>query len=715
MARHRAYVLLARIADFHNPAMAEAREGHVLGQPGLVADLAVNRGHAPLLVLEPAALLGDNRLGVDRRRRARARQLLLKFRVTRGVRHISRATANIPPKRNRKPCFSKRFYCKRNPIERFLSKLERFRRFATGYDKLAANFLAMVQLASTRLWLTANAFMAKGIAVTAHATSRSTSFPHLDDRIRYPLRQRRLGVRAGRIVNTVAALALANAAAQAQEQPTSVPITAKGNPIIRDGSLYSADPAPLVVGDTLYVITGRDEAPRDVAAFTMHEWELLATDDPASGKWRLYPHFLRPDTLFAWATPNAAWAAQIVRGGDGRFYLYAPVEQAQCGAPDCMGIGVARADSPLGPWRDLHPSGPIASQRLPGANTIQNIDPTVWVDDDGRAYMYWGTFGQLRGAALGPDMVTVGPPVDVKGLTGFFEAPWLFKRKGTYYLVYAANNAGPNSPCTHALYHACQAYGTAPTPLGPWTYRGVILGPVSSTTSHQGMVDYKGQWYMTYHTADAKDGGHFRRSVAIDRVEWDDSVSPPPIRKVVPTRPAPDRTPTRNVARAAQPSAFNQPVPVQYRLEALNDGRIYPAPLPPDLWGSWTGRNDTARGWIQYRWAKPMRLTAARLWFWGDHPAGAREGVAPPRGWHLEYWTGTGWRPVQARAPYPVAAVGPSAIRFAPVTTRCLRAVLDASGDARGHAAFGVAEWEVDAVQPVVPPAEPPTGLPDCG
>jgi transposase len=69
--------------------------------------------------------------------------------------HERGATPNIPPKSNRrwKPCYSKRLYRERNLIERFFSKLKHFRRVATRYDKLAANFLAMVQLASMRLWL----------------------------------------------------------------------------------------------------------------------------------------------------------------------------------------------------------------------------------------------------------------------------------------------------------------------------------------------------------------------------------------------------------------------------------------------------------------------------------------------------------------------------------------------------------------------------------
>ncbi|WP_234685043.1 family 43 glycosylhydrolase [Bradyrhizobium monzae] len=492
-------------------------------------------------------------------------------------------------------------------------------------------------------------------------------------------------------------------------RPAPIAIDARHNPIIADGSFYTADPAPIALADTLYVLTGRDEARRDQAGFAMHEWELLASTDPASGKWTLYPQFLRPDKLFAWASGGAAWAAQMVQGPDGLFYLYAPVEQRDCGDQDCMGIGVAVADHPLGPWHDWHPEGPIVSQRLPTANHIKNIDPTVFVDEDGAAYLYWGTFGQLRGARLGSDMKTVGEPVSVKTLTGFFEAPWLFKRKGTWYMVYAANNAGPDSPCTNAVYHACQAYGTAPTPLGPWTYRGVILDPVSSTTSHAGLIPFKGQWYMAYHTADAKLGGHFRRSVAIDRVEWDDSVQPAAIRKVVPTHAPADRTPTHNVARIAHPTAFNVPIPLQYRLAALNDGVIYPAPLPPDMWASWNGRGDVSHGWVQYRWDAPVTIDGVRLKFWGDQPPGAGVGIATPRAWHLEVGKGGRWRPLVTRGVPTTGTAQPVELRFGPVTTRCLRLVLEASTDGKSHAAFGIEEWEVLSPAKVVPPAVPPT------
>ncbi|KQZ22756.1 family 43 glycosylhydrolase [Caulobacter sp. Root1472] len=479
----------------------------------------------------------------------------------------------------------------------------------------------------------------------------------------------------------------------AAAQPVAV--HAAGNPILADGRYYSTDPAPVVVGDTLWILAGRDEAPADVNDFIMDEWQALSTRDPASGDWLHYPAIARPEAVFHWAEPGRAYAGQIVPGRDGKFYLYAPVLQAKSDAKDRFAIGVAVADSPAGPWTDAHPAGPIVSQTTPVANDIQNIDPTAIVDDDGRVYLYWGTFGQLRGIELAADMVTPkGPEVKVDSLDGFFEAPWLMKRKGVYYMLYAGNRAGPRSDCTPAVYHACIAYGTAPSPLGPWTYRGVILRPVSSTTSHAGAVEFRGQWWLAYHTADAAGGGHFRRSVAIDRMDWDDSVSPPAILPVTPTRrPAPPPGPTRNIAAMATPTASNAPMPVQYWIKALNDGLVRDAPLPPDLWGSWTPHNPASQ-WIEYRFDRPVTLNGARIRFWADQPAGAGVGVAPPKAWRMEYWDG-GWKPVRQPKGFGTGVDGFQSSRFAAVTARCVRAVFDASGAQGTYAGLAVQEWEV--------------------
>lgn len=513
---------------------------------------------------------------------------------------------------------------------------------------------------------------------------------------------------------TLAALAALSVVASPASAQQGVAVHSTGNPILADGRYYSTDPAPVVIDDTLYILAGRDEAPADVNDFIMNEWQLLATRDPAKGDWTHYPAIARPEAVFKWAEPGRAYAGQIVKGADGRLYLYAPVLEAGGDAKDRFAIGVAVADRPTGPWVDAHPAGPIVSQRVPEANAIQNIDPTVLVDEDGRVYLYWGTFGQLRAIELERDMVTPkGRETTVTGLTGFFEAPWLMKRKGVYYLLYAGNNAGPDSPCTPAVYHACLAYGTASSPLGPWTYRGTVLGPVSSTTSHPGAVEYRGQWYLAYHTADAAGGGHFRRSVALDRLDWDDGVSPPAIRPLVPTRaPQPAAAPSRNVAPAATPAASNQPVPVQYWIRALNDGVTKASPLPPDMWGSWTGA-DPAQQWIEYRWQQPVTVDGSRIWFFADQPAGSGVGVAPPASWRIEYWD-RGWKPVPRADRYGTAVGAFQETRFAPVTTRCLRAVFQASHAGGSNAALAVQEWEVLAPK-VTPTAPPATPAPPCG
>jgi hypothetical protein len=346
------------------------------------------------------------------------------------------------------------------------------------------------------------------------------------------------------------------------------------------------------------------------------------------------------------------------------------------------------------------------SQRVPTSNTIHNIDPTVLVDGTGenhRVHMYWGSFGNLRQVELAQDMRTpVGAVRSVTGLTGFFEAPWLFERSGTYYLAYAGNNAGPTSSCTPANYHACIAYATAPSAEGPWTYRGTILPPVSSTTSHPGIVELDGDWWIAYHTADAEGGNHFRRSVAIDRVEWDDTQNPPRMRPVTTTPPKqPDRTPRANVAQEARVTVSNDPVPTQYWVKALNDEIVRPNPLPPDMWGTWTGNNPPQQ-WVQYTWDQPVRVSGSQIEFWSDQPRGTGVGVAAPDAWRIQYWDADdgAWANAPGADGYPVGTSGFQPTSFDPVTTTQLRAVFDASTNGSTYSGVAVEEWKVLAEQP---------------
>jgi hypothetical protein len=476
--------------------------------------------------------------------------------------------------------------------------------------------------------------------------------------------------------------------------------TRTANPILADGSYYSADPAPLVADGQLHIYTGHDEAGPAVNDFVMNEWGVLRTSDVGKGEWTHHPSLMRPEGVFAWASPGRAYAGQVVRGPDGRYYWYVPIHERDSPAANKFAIGVAVSDTPTGPWTD-HVGGPLISQRTPTANTIENIDPTILVEGQ-RVFVYWGTFGQLRMLEFQADMKTpVGTQRTVTGLTGYFEAPWLFKRGDTYYLAYAGNNAGPASACTPANYHACIAYATASTPDGPWTHRGTLLPPVSSTTSHPGIVEFHGQWYLVYHTADAAGGGHFRRSVAIDRVEWDDTVTPARIKPVVvtPARQA-DRTPRATIAYAAGVTVSNDPVPTQYWVKALNDEIVRANPLPPDMWGTWTGSNPPQQ-WVQYTWDQPMRISGSQIDFWNDQPQGTGVGVAAPARWKIQYWTGGQWADVPSPSGYPTGAQGFQDTTFAPVTTTQVRAVFDASTNGSTYSAVAVEEWKILAAQPV--------------
>ncbi|WP_305783463.1 glycoside hydrolase family 43 protein [Symbioplanes lichenis] len=314
---------------------------------------------------------------------------------------------------------------------------------------------------------------------------------------------------------------------------------AAANPIVT--SIYTADPAPLVVGDTMYIYAGRDEAPSGTSNFRMREWHVLSSSDAAT--WT--QHGARASiATFPWAGADA-WASEV-EPRNGRYYWYTSVNG---NGPGWMNIGVAVGDSPLGPFTDAK-GGPIISDSTPNSSAL-NIDPTVFVDDDGQAYLYWGGYWAPRAVRLASNMIdTVGSVVTPQGLTNFWEAPWMFKRNGLYYMMYAANDT---SGCVTDSAYACQRYATATNPLGPWTHRGIVLGRVSSTTNHAGAVEFHGQWYLVYHTANAPGGGNFRRSVAVDRMYFNADGT---IQRVTPTTAGPPPNPAPPAAQEAHHRAY---------------------------------------------------------------------------------------------------------------------------------------------------------------
>ncbi len=283
------------------------------------------------------------------------------------------------------------------------------------------------------------------------------------------------------------------------------------NPIVQTNC--TPDPAPYVHGDTLYLFTGHDED--DAQYFKMKDWQLFSTTDMVNWTYRGTP---MTTATFQWAKQgDNAWASQAIER-DGRWYWYVSAEDT---SNHLHGIGVAVADRPEGPYRDA-----IGRPLVPGGWGY--IDPTVFIDDDGQAYLFWGNNG-LWYARLGRDMVSLdgeiiqidadnekafGPKVvkfdwQVRKemlKTGFEEAPWVYKRGDTYYMEYAAGGVPEH-----------WAYSTAKSIHGPWTYRGRVMDePEGSFTIHGGSIEFKGRHFMFYHDGRMVNGGGFRRSTGVE-------------------------------------------------------------------------------------------------------------------------------------------------------------------------------------------------------
>lgn len=433
---------------------------------------------------------------------------------------------------------------------------------------------------------------------------------------------------------------------------------AAGPPITT--AIYTADPAALVVGDTLYLYTGHDEAPPGGPNFVMRDWHVFSSTDGESFTDRGARLSV---SSFPWAGADA-WASEVERGADGRYYWYVSVNG---NGPGWMNIGVAVGDSPLGPFTDAK-GGPLISDSTPNSSPL-NIDPTVFTDDDGQVYMYWGSYYGLRAAKLKPDMVTLdGPVITPQGVSHFWEAPWMFKRNGTYYLAYAANDSGCSAPN-----YACVRYATASNPLGPWTHRGVVLDQVSSTTNHPAIIEFKGQWYMVYHNAGAPGGGDFRRSVTLDKLYWNADGT---MRKVVQTS-----GPAGNLALSATP--YTSHVSAWETLGAINDG-FTPASSADRSHGAYGNWPQQGTQWIEYRWPSAQSVGRVETYWFDDD-----QGIDLPASCQVQYWNGGAYVNVPGQSPCGVAAHTFNVTTFTPVSTARLRLNITSKP---GYST-GVLEW----------------------
>lgn len=281
------------------------------------------------------------------------------------------------------------------------------------------------------------------------------------------------------------------------------------NPIIRDR--FTADPAPLVVGNRLYLYVGHDEA-RGEEMFTMREWLVYSTTDMKT--WTAHGPIMNVKD-FKWAKQDA-WASQATYK-NGRYWFYAAVEHDDSNPGKA--IAVAVSDSPTGPFVDAKGSALITNSMTPkGTHSWEDIDPTVFTDDDGSSWIAWGN-RQAYIAKLKPNMIEIDGEIAEITPPHFEEGPWLHKRGKTYYLTYASLDRSKHSD-------ERVSYATAPSIRGPWTYRGELTGSaVNSFTIHPGIARFKGRWYIFLHngslTVGDQQGGLGRRAVTVEYLHYD--------------------------------------------------------------------------------------------------------------------------------------------------------------------------------------------------
>lgn len=253
------------------------------------------------------------------------------------------------------------------------------------------------------------------------------------------------------------------------------------NPLNLGANLRTADPSAHVWPDgRIYLYTSHDEECQD--DFHMKDWRAFSSLDLVN--WIDHGPVLAVRDLkwaddYAWA-PDAAYK-------NGKYYLIFPAgtgvkdRQDSSRSTKWMGIGIAESDSPTGPFKDMI-GAPL--WRTPYAN-----DPCLFIDEDGKAYLYFhGSGADYRVVELADDLRSLRgafQKMDMGGYEPKMEGPWVFKRQGIYYFTMPEGNR-------------TLTYYTANSPRGPWKYQGVFMEPENGN-NHHSIVEYRGRWILFYH------------------------------------------------------------------------------------------------------------------------------------------------------------------------------------------------------------------------
>jgi len=289
------------------------------------------------------------------------------------------------------------------------------------------------------------------------------------------------------------------------------------NPIVRNQ--YSADPTARVFGDRVYVYPSHDilatEGKGRVGWFCMEDYHVFSSANLTD--WTDHGMLITQNKI-PWVKPDSysMWAPDCIER-NGKYYFYFPTSPKDTVAYGRgFRIGVAVGDKPTGPF--IPQPEPIKD--------VRGIDPNVFIDKDGQAYLYWSA-GNIYGAKLKANMLELDSEVKTLGelpTKGLKEGPYLFERNGIYYLTYPhVENK------TERL-----EYATSNSPLGPFKVTGVIMDESSSGcwTNHHSLIQFKDQWYLFYHDKDYSPKFDKARSIRADSLFFNTDGT---IKKVIPT------------------------------------------------------------------------------------------------------------------------------------------------------------------------------------